>query len=765
MKSEIINKVLDIDFSTFIRAFFHDEKANIYLRTIDDNKDRKEPSRNYEVELRYLERIIPTLQKANDNGHGVFFVVNGGGQHDDQVITSKSCTAQYMEIDEDKNGNTISFDEQLNIINSFPLRPSIVVRTRKSLHSYWLLRNGDIKKFRTIQKRLISYFHSDSSIQNESRVMRVPGFFHCKAEPIKVEVIHFEQELTYTQEELEAVLPDVISDNPQESKKTLIDKAQKITSHRVDTLVSLIGTFKAKGLTNEVIQKSIIDINQTMCEPPISQDRLLREVFPAIERFPSMEVSLTAYNPLIFKGLLVLKPNLRYKWNDRGNGNLFADVFKNKLRWNTTQEDWFFYNKKAWILDEGGMLASNHAKKLYDALLAYNAKCIEDDDTKTKYLKHISGLGERHERENMLKDSRDFYCINSNMLDADGYLLNCQNGTLNLKTMELTAHDPEQLLSKICNANYNPNIRSNLWEWFVGDIMFGEVEKIEYLQKLSGYMLLGKTSEEEMYIFHGRSTRNGKSTFIETLAYMLGNDSGYALKVDSKSFGFSRNASVNQARGDIARLKGARIAYTSEPDKQLTFDAGLLKQLTGGNLISARFNYGEVIQFEPTFKIIVDCNNLPAITDCTLFDSDRIRVIPFEKHIPENERDLTLKAKLKEPDNMSGILNWCLEGLAMYYKEGLKPPKSVIDATNDYRAESDRLGAFLSECLVESESNCSGKKVYQMYQKWCRDNHIELEQKGEFFADLRAKGIMANTATVNGVTMHNVVIGYDLSLS
>lgn len=789
-KELIKNVPIVVDLKTYLRAFFPDDKTVIYFRTFSD-KDEEDSGRNYQEQLRCSDGLFRYLHKVNiPENRGVFWVVNGGGHNDKAVKKSKSCTAQFMEIDEDENGNRLSFDKQLEIINSFPLKPSIVNRTRKSLHCYWLLKDGNILRFRTIQKKLVAQFHADPANVNESRVMRLPGFFHCKEEPIKVECISFDPELRYTQDELEAVLPDEPPERERKAKSgkmktdfTLTNEGKIKKGSRRKYVLHIAGLYVNKmydfadqeTVVAAVMQIARRDLDTT--EPLASGwDGLESDVRKMVsdfyenkkmERESESRISerTSKFDLTLYKSLLSIKPHLKYKWNDRGNGNLFADAFRKCLRWNTTDEQWMFYNGKVWKPDEGGMRASLLAKKLYDALLAYtaNGMVVDDEDIKERYVRHIGHLGERSWRETMIKDARDFYHIDSSLLDADGTLLNCQNGILNLKKRELIAHDPERFQSKICSTSYIPDKRSDLWEWFVADIMYGDVEKIDYLQKLSGYLLLGNSIEEEIYFLNGLTTRNGKTTFIETLAYMLGNSNGYALKIDPKSLGFSRYQNPNAPRGDIARLVGCRLAYTSEPDKQLTLDAGLLKQMSGGNVISARFNHKEIFQFEPDFKLVVDCNNLPLITDNTLFDSGRIRVVTFDKHIPEEKQDKSLKAKLREPDNLSGILNWCLDGLEKYLKDGLVPPPAVVEATNNYRENSDKLGAFISERLEESEQNCSGKDVYKEYQRWCRENNLELEQKGIFFADMRARGLLVARGKVNGQSLHNVIVGYEIA--
>lgn len=198
----VSNEAKDISLQEFFSAFGYSETERIFFRTFHD-ADKSISGKKLDCEMRQLNAILPTLKKYNNQGFGIFVVVNGSGQTDNEVKKAGKCKAQFMEID-DK-----TMDEQLRIINAFPLRPSIIVKTRKSLHCYWLLTNGDIKLFRAIQERLISYFDSDQTIKNESRVMRVPSFDHNKLTPIRVEVIYFHPELKYTQQQLLEVLPEV----------------------------------------------------------------------------------------------------------------------------------------------------------------------------------------------------------------------------------------------------------------------------------------------------------------------------------------------------------------------------------------------------------------------------------------------------------------------------------------------------------------------------------------------------------------------------
>ena len=148
------------------------------------------------------------------------------------------------------------------------------------------------------------------------------------------------------------------------------------------------------------------------------------------------------------------------------------------------------------------------------------------------------------------------------------------------------------------------------------------------------------------------------------------------------------------------------------------------------------------------------------VTDDTVFSSGRINVITFDRHFELHERDMNLKNKLKSSKELSGILNWCIEGLQLYRVEGLQPPEAVAAATNEYRSDSDKVGNFINECLIKSDKNSKAKEVYELYASWCDENGFGCENKSNFFSELKNKRIFSTTGTVDGKTVKNVVKGY-----
>lgn len=444
-----------------------------------------------------------------------------------------------------------------------------------------------------------------------------------------------------------------------------------------------------------------------------------------------------------------------YETSDKGNARLFADIFKDKHRYCSTRKDFMLFDGKRWIDDLEGLSARKSAKELSDALIRYAVTV----DTDGKYLKAVTPLCNLRNRNNMLQDSRDLSYFTNEQLDVNDYILNVQNGTLDLSGDKpiFMEHSPDMLLSKICNVNYELGAKCEVWEKFINEIMQNDKSKIEYLQKIAGLSLTGNTSEETAFILYGSTTRNGKSTFCETLIYLLGD---YALTMRPETLATKQNTDSRQANGDVARLCGCRFVNASEPPKRMLFDTALLKSLLGRDSITARFLHQREFEFIPKFKLVINTNYLPVITDDTIFSSGRLNVVSFDRHFEPHEQDKHLKDKLRRKEELSGILNWCLEGLRLYRKDGLKAPEAVQKATNAYRADSDKIGNFINECLKKTDTNSKAKEIYDCYVKWCSDNGYGIENKGNFFAEMKNKGLFATSGTVTGKTVKNVIKGY-----
>ena len=423
--------------------------------------------------------------------------------------------------------------------------------------------------------------------------------------------------------------------------------------------------------------------------------------------------------------------NPRYASLQIGNGRMFVDYYHDIILSNSDRKCWYIYDGRVWRPDVHGLNISELAKEFHDLLLAF-AATITSEDTRERFLKRVDMLDQRKYRDIMVKDSMSDKDISVKMdaFDRDKFIFNCHNGTIDLRTGEFRPHSPSDLLTKMTEVDYVPDATCPRWLSFMDEIMEGDSERIRYLQKAIGYAMSGDTRLECMFILYGATSRNGKGTTMETVLRILGEYGRTAKPEMLSKKGFSDSSGPSE---DVARLNGARMVNVSEPEKSMQIDASLTKQMTGNNILTARYLRENSFEFKPQFKLFIDTNHLPQISDMTLFESDRINIIPFYRHFKAEERDIDLKAFFAKPENLSGILNWCLEGFRMYADEGLTMPDSVREATKRYREQSDRLMMFRNQCLKnETGQELRAQSIYSRYKDWCADNGYKYENATNF---------------------------------
>lgn len=495
------------------------------------------------------------------------------------------------------------------------------------------------------------------------------------------------------------------------------------------------------------------------------QITLEKAIANAKETYSPMGKSLSASEDFMADRLMDLSKlepfkNPRYYSNDIGNSNLFADFYKSIARYVPERKKWFVYDGIAWRSDTGNLKVMKLCKNLANQIMYY-ALSIKDENLRKTYIKSAGKWQERRIREIILRDAGDVYPLSMSEFDKDIYLLNCLNGTLNLKDGNFYPHKASDYITKIAGVNYDPNAVCNRWIDFVDEVMCGDKEKAEFFQKSLGYALTGDTRYESMFILFGATTRNGKGTSMETFLNICGD---YGRTSRPETIGMKINSSSSAPSEDVARLAGARFVNISEPDKKLVLSAALLKSLTGNDTINARFLHENSFDFRPQFKIFINTNHLPTVTDLTLLTSGRVKIIPFERHFEEWEQDKNLKKLFSKEENLSGILNWILEGYRKLKTHGLKVPDSVKEATYDYHKENDKIGLFVEERLTK-DANAEERTsaLYFAYQSWCRDNGYYTENARNFKSSLASIGRIARKRPKAGGGMTTLLIGYKLN--
>ena len=450
--------------------------------------------------------------------------------------------------------------------------------------------------------------------------------------------------------------------------------------------------------------------------------------------------------------------NPRYGRDEIGMGNMFADFFKPIARYNSERGIWYVYDGTVWQPDTENLKVAELAKLLADKLYVF-ALTITEEDARKRFIDRVRKLQLRKHRETMLKDAKSVFPLSMRSFDQDIYLFNCKNGTLDLRTMEFREHRPEDYLTKVSPVNYDPEADCPRWHTFMDEIMQGDKARADYLQKAIGYALTGDTKMECLFILYGPTSRNGKGTTMESILRIMGE---YGKNADPTMLQAKFNAQSNGPTEEIARLAGARFVNISEPAKKLTIDAALTKRLTGNDTITARYLHENSFEFRPNFKIFINTNHRPNITDLTLFDSGRIKIIPFDRHFDEKEQDKDLKTTFAKPENMSGILNWMLEGYKMFRSQGLEMPGSVINATDDYRKASDKIAQFCEACLVSKPgAMLRSKSVYNRYKQWSEANGYHAEGIKNFKTEFLKHYVEDRRRPLDGGEKTTVVLDVD----
>jgi putative DNA primase/helicase len=340
----------------------------------------------------------------------------------------------------------------------------------------------------------------------------------------------------------------------------------------------------------------------------------------------------------------------------------------------------------------------------------------ERDDEKRKKLLEWQKQSEFEHRiraQITLGQSEDGIPVRVEDLDRNPMLLNCQSGTINLATEEFREHRPEDMITKLAPVIYDRDAECPIWRAFLDRIMSKNKRLIDFLQRAVGYSLSGDTSEHALFLFHGTGA-NGKTTFLEALRDFMGD---YAMTAEFSSFIVNRGTCV---RNDLARLAGARIVIAVESAVNRRLAEEVIKQITGGDTITARFLYSEHFEFRPQFKLFLATNHKPRISGTDVAIWRRIYLVPFAVMISNQEQDKTLPAKLRAES--SGILRWALEGLAEWRRCGLAAPTEVVAATSEYRSEQDVLQHFLDDrCVADPSGETSASTLYAAYSAWCED--------------------------------------------
>ncbi len=415
-----------------------------------------------------------------------------------------------------------------------------------------------------------------------------------------------------------------------------------------------------------------------------------------------------------------------YELTDLGNSDRFIRRYGNLIKYCYPLERWFIFDGSRWCEDRSGIVesfAQITARRI-------GAEAAIGGDRARDLLSHAKVSQGRPRIDAMIALSRNKASILTEDLDAARSLVNFTNGTLDIEKGSFREHRREDHITKITGVKYNPEALCPLWLEHLRTVFDGDEEFISAFQMMAGYNLLADNPEQIIFVPHG-SGQNGKSVTLNTLRAVFGD---YSCTLPAESLMSQKYHDPTRGRADLAVLRGARIAIASESDNGTTLSESLVKILTGGDELSLRNPYGKYqYSFTPGAKIWLITNHLPRIKGTDLAIWRRIWLIPFTVTIPAEKRDPRIGEKLIK--EAPGIMAWCLKGLQRYQENGsrLIKPDKVSFATEEYRADQDVLGDFLTEwCTIQPGAVVYASDLYRSYTEWCTGNDEEAMTKTAF---------------------------------
>lgn len=449
------------------------------------------------------------------------------------------------------------------------------------------------------------------------------------------------------------------------------------------------------------------------------------------------------------------EPDPDIRNNDQGNARRLVMQHGASLRYVKRWKTWLVWTGTHWQKDETGAAmryAKDTARRIYHE--AANVANTAD----AKQLAHWAMQSESESRlRSMLSlaESELEVARTTDDFDQNEWLFNCRNGTLDLRTGKLKAHDPADAITHYVDVEYDPQATCPNFLSFLDVIMDGNQAMVDFLQRAIGYTLTGDVREECLFIPWGDGS-NGKSTLLNIIHDITG---AYSRNMRPESLMASRQQSGSAPNGDIARLKGSRFVSAIETDQGQRLNESQLKILTSRDPVTASFKYGDDFEFPPTWKIWLATNHKPVIRGTDGGIRRRLKLIPFTVKFVDPKEHPEAPARLHKNGQMGsllkqelpGILAWAVKGCLIWQRDELDIPQKVKQATSEYFDEMDVIGAFLGEtCITGASYKTSYQTIYAAYKMWCEQMNEYTLKARDFAKSLEERGLEKRNSAPNG---------------
>lgn len=481
--------------------------------------------------------------------------------------------------------------------------------------------------------------------------------------------------------------------------------------HRHTELCRLAGTMRRRGMGEPEILAALRETNRTRCELPLDDEEVARIARDIGRKDPG------APPP--------------YPDTDAGNAECFADLNRERLRFDHRRGDWLVWRGHWWDKDVDGEVV-RLAKECVRRRLE-DATRIEDDRDREHAVSWAMKSESRSRLEALLSLARNEHPLADagDKWDANPMLIGVENGVVDLRTGELRAGRQEDRITRHMPVAYDSKATCPLWKKFLGRVMNGDPVMVRHLQRLAGMWLTGDISEQILVILFGEGN-NGKNVFVDTMMGLMGD---YATTAPPGLLTVQKH---EQHPTEIADLMGRRLVVASETEEGARLRLQLVKRLTGDQRLKGRFMRQDFFEFRRTHKLVLVTNNRPVIRESTVAAWRRVHLIPFEVVIPAAERDEHLTDKLEA--EWPGILNWAIAGCLEWQKHGLQTPKKVLAATEEYKQEQDVLADFIdAECIEGVEYTVPRVVLWARYKEWTKDNERYPLGRKMFYEQMRKR--------------------------
>lgn len=472
------------------------------------------------------------------------------------------------------------------------------------------------------------------------------------------------------------------------SKRAKVEPGARITKGiQESTLTRIAGAMRRQGSTDTEILAALRVASKERCDPPVAE--------PDLER---MAKSVGRYPPL--------EPLLPMALSDVGNAERFEYINADRAMCCASLNKWYCLGETHWAPDDAHTIDEWAAETI--RLMGQEAWALPTDDTRKAALTTWAIKSESDRRlTDMVKRARGKLAVRAKDLDADPWLLNVENGVLDLRTGQLRPHDPADRMTKLAPVTYDADATLPEWDAFLADTTAGKEGLADFLQLAMGYSLTGLTSEEKLFLVHGPAG-SGKSTLVEAIKATLGD---YAATADFEAF--IKHQSSGGPRNDIARLTGARYVSSIEVEQGKQLAEALVKAITGGDTVAARFLYAESVEYKPSLKLWLVANDAPTFNADDTGMHRRLLRLPLDNVVPDHRRDPRIKALLIDPKQAGpAILAWAVKGCLKWQELGRLPVPEVVKVdTAKYLAEQDGLCRGLQHSHWLSGQTVRGSKA------------------------------------------------------